>query len=180
MTFKKVVGIIFYLYRPTVSSENEFTMKNVIIALTAIFFMAACNNKKTDTRDIELLTDSTAYNNDMYSDTSSYYETQQELAPVTPVKSVTTRSSGTSRSSAGTSTRSSGTTSRSTGTTQTAQHKKGWSSAAKGAVIGAGAGAIGGAVISKKKPVKGAVIGAAVGAAGGYIIGKDIDKRNGR
>jgi hypothetical protein len=54
--------------------------------------------------------------------------------------------------------------------------KKGWSNATKGAVIGAGAGAIGGAIISKKKGL-GAVIGGVVGAAGGYIIGKNIDKK---
>jgi len=55
--------------------------------------------------------------------------------------------------------------------------KKGWNNATKGAVIGAGAGAIGGAIISKKKGL-GAVIGGVVGAAGGYIIGKNIDKKN--
>ena len=55
--------------------------------------------------------------------------------------------------------------------------KKGWTNATKGAVIGAGAGAIGGAIISKKKGL-GAVIGGVVGAAGGYIIGKNIDKKN--
>jgi hypothetical protein len=65
-----------------------------------------------------------------------------------------------------------------TGTvTPQAEKKKGWSNAAKGAVIGAGAGAIGGAIISKKKGL-GAVIGGVVGAAGGYIIGKNIDKKN--
>ncbi len=57
------------------------------------------------------------------------------------------------------------------------EKKKGWSNAAKGAVIGAGTGAIGGAIISKKKGM-GAVIGGVVGAAGGYIIGKNIDKKN--
>jgi len=55
--------------------------------------------------------------------------------------------------------------------------KKGWSNAAKGAVIGAGTGAIGGAILSKKKGL-GAVIGGVVGAAGGYIIGKNMDKKN--
>ncbi len=55
--------------------------------------------------------------------------------------------------------------------------KKGWSNATKGAVIGAGTGAIGGAILSKKKGL-GAVIGGVVGAAGGYIIGKNMDKKN--
>jgi outer membrane lipoprotein SlyB len=57
--------------------------------------------------------------------------------------------------------------------------KKGWSKAAKGAVIGAGSGAVVGAVVSKKKG-KGALIGAAAGAAGGYIIGRGKDKKDGR
>ena len=56
------------------------------------------------------------------------------------------------------------------------EKKKGWSNTAKGAVIGAGTGAIGGAILSKKKGL-GAVIGGVVGAAGGYIIGKNIDKK---
>jgi hypothetical protein len=55
--------------------------------------------------------------------------------------------------------------------------KKGWNNATKGAVIGAGAGAVGGAILSKKKGL-GAIIGGVVGAAGGYIIGKNIDKKN--
>jgi len=60
-----------------------------------------------------------------------------------------------------------------------AQEKRGWSKAAKGAVIGGGAGAIAGAVISKK-PVKGAVIGGVIGAGAGYIIGRSKDKKDGR
>ncbi|MEO6290704.1 MAG: glycine zipper domain-containing protein [Ginsengibacter sp.] len=64
-------------------------------------------------------------------------------------------------------------------TGQETEKKKGWSSAKKGAVIGAGAGAIGGAIIAKKKGL-GAIVGGVVGAAGGYIIGKDMDKRNNR
>lgn len=56
------------------------------------------------------------------------------------------------------------------------KEKKGWSNAAKGAVLGGVGGAIGGAVISKNKG-KGAVIGGVLGAAGGYIFGKSKDKK---
>jgi len=56
------------------------------------------------------------------------------------------------------------------------EKKKGWSDAAKGAVIGGAAGAIGGAVINGKNRGKGAIIGAVIGAAGGYVIGKKRDK----
>lgn len=52
---------------------------------------------------------------------------------------------------------------------------RGWSSAAKDATIGGVGGAIGGAIISKKKG-KGAIIGGVLGAAGGYILGRKKDK----
>lgn len=57
--------------------------------------------------------------------------------------------------------------------------KKGWSKAAKGAVIGAGSGAAAGAILTKKKG-KGAIIGGIIGATGGYIIGRGKDKKDGR
>lgn len=60
-----------------------------------------------------------------------------------------------------------------------ATKKKGWSSAAKGAVIGAGAGALGGVLIDKKDG-RGAIIGSVVGAGAGYLIGRDKDKKSGR
>jgi hypothetical protein len=62
------------------------------------------------------------------------------------------------------------------GTTTTVQEKrKGWSGAAKGAVIGAGVGAISGAVIDKKKPAQGAVIGGLAGAGLGAGTGAILD-----
>lgn len=57
--------------------------------------------------------------------------------------------------------------------------KRGWSKAAKGTAIGAGTGAVAGAIISKNKAA-GAVIGGVVGAGGGYIIGKELDKKDER
>lgn len=55
--------------------------------------------------------------------------------------------------------------------------KKGWSDAAKGAVIGGVGGAIAGAVINGKNRGKGAVIGGVIGAAGGYVLGRKKDKK---
>lgn len=52
--------------------------------------------------------------------------------------------------------------------------KKGWSGAAKGAVIGAGVGAATGAIISKKKG-QGAIIGGLAGAGVGAGTGAIID-----
>ena len=53
--------------------------------------------------------------------------------------------------------------------------KKGWSGAAKGAVIGAGVGAVSGAVIAKKRKGEGAIIGGLAGAALGAGTGAVID-----
>jgi hypothetical protein len=58
--------------------------------------------------------------------------------------------------------------------------KKGWSAKAKGALIGAGAGAITGAAVSKDQRAKGAVIGGVLGAGAGLGVGAIIDKKNGR
>jgi len=60
------------------------------------------------------------------------------------------------------------------------QQKKGWSDAAKGTAIGAGVGAIGGALIDKDKPGRGAAIGAAIGGGSGYAIGRKSDRESGR
>ncbi len=58
--------------------------------------------------------------------------------------------------------------------------KKGWSSAAKGTVIGTVGGAAAGAIIAKKNRALGAVIGGVVGGATGYTIGRANDRKTGR
>jgi len=55
---------------------------------------------------------------------------------------------------------------------------RGWSKRAKGAAIGGGAGAIGGALIGHG--VKGALVGGALGAGAGYVIGNESDKNKSR
>ena len=62
----------------------------------------------------------------------------------------------------------------------TTTEKKGWSKAAKGTAIGAGAGAVLGAVIHKKNRAVGAAIGGVIGGGGGYVIGRSMDKKDGR
>ena len=63
--------------------------------------------------------------------------------------------------------------------TNTQPQKKGWSKAAKGAAIGAGAGAVTGVIVDKKDG-RGAVVGGLVGAGAGYVIGRSQDKKDGR
>lgn len=54
--------------------------------------------------------------------------------------------------------------------------KKKWSHTAKGAVVGAGAGAITGAIVNKDR-VKGAVIGTLIGAGAGAATGAIVDHK---
>lgn len=56
-------------------------------------------------------------------------------------------------------------------------HRK-WSHRKKGAVIGAGAGAATGAIVSHDKS-KGAIIGGVVGGTAGYLHGRHKDKKAG-
>lgn len=64
-------------------------------------------------------------------------------------------------------------------TTTTQAKKKGWSDAAKGTVIGAGVGALGGVLIDKNN-ARGAIIGGLAGAGAGYAIGRAEDRKSGR
>jgi hypothetical protein len=59
-------------------------------------------------------------------------------------------------------------------------HKKGWSAAAKDAVIGGAAGAAAGAIIDKNNRLVGGVVGAAIGSGAGYLIGRSRDRKTGR
>ena len=61
-----------------------------------------------------------------------------------------------------------------------APKKKGWSKAAKGAVIGGAAGAVTGAILDKNHRGAGAVIGGVVGGGVGYGVGRAKDKKDGR
>lgn len=65
-------------------------------------------------------------------------------------------------------------------TTTVTEKRKGWSRAAKGAVIGAGVGAITGAAVSKKKgegAIIGGLAGAGLGAGAGAIIDSEKKKK---
>ena len=55
--------------------------------------------------------------------------------------------------------------------------KKKLSPQAKGTIIGAGAGALGGALINKRNRGAGGVIGGVVGAGAGYAVGKHVDNK---
>ena len=159
-------------------------IKAFIFPFLLLMLFAACkSNKKTETRDIQLLSDSTAYNNNTLTDSSRTSNVDAVPAGTVHHKTVSPSRSNTSaattHSESKSSTVNSGNTSGSSTSSSQGTQKKGWSKAAQGAVIGGAAGAVGGAIISKHKGT-GAAIGAAVGAAGGYIIGRNKDKKDGR
>lgn len=157
------------------------TMKKLIIPVLAIaVVMTACNttpDTATTQKAIQPTVDTTglaqfqawkAQNELMSTQQNTAMQPQtREVVKYYPVSSARrSSSSGVYRSSSGSS--------------GTAYRKKGWSSAAKGAVIGGVAGAAGGAIINKKNRALGGVIGGVLGAGAGYGIGRGIDKRNGR
>ncbi len=172
-------------------------MKILIPAIAIAFSVVACNsNTKTDSEvKKEIVADTTTnYNNSVLTDTGTAL--QPEVAPVTPVPTLVKKNKNTAKGQKPATTSpvtnpapadKTASTSDNTIVTQPGENdntapvaeekKKGWSNAAKGAVIGGGAGAVGGAIISKKKG-KGAVIGGVLGAAGGYIIGRKKDKND--
>jgi hypothetical protein len=156
-------------------------IKKVFLPILILTVFAACNsNKKTDTRDIRLLSDSSAYHNSISSDSAKIKN--ENNIPVRTVHHEAAVSHASSNSGNSGTVSKSGTSSTATNSGSSATQgtqKKGWSKAAQGAVIGGATGAVGGAIISKHKGT-GAAIGAAVGAAGGYIIGHEKDKKDGR
>lgn len=148
-----------------------------------IFAMAAgvvsCKSKTAESLDgqKEMVVTYPSYDN-------SYLTDQGDMGKATAVtnnvpKTYGTSSSGTNTTKKTVSSNTGSATNTSTAsTTTTTTKKKGWSNRAKGTVIGAGSGAIIGAVVSKKKGA-GAVIGGLIGAGAGYVIGNEKDRKNG-
>lgn len=165
-------------------------MKKILSAVSLAAFMVACNPTPSTTpapattqatrTDTVGLAQYQAWKaqNELAPNTSPYGVTGQSVAnpPVTRYTTTTTHRS-TSRSSSG-----GGSMNSSSNNTAMAPapQKKGWSKAAKGAVIGGVGGAVIGGVLDKKNRGAGAVIGGILGAGAGYGIGRGQDKRSGR
>ncbi|MEO6328446.1 MAG: YMGG-like glycine zipper-containing protein [Ginsengibacter sp.] len=166
-------------------------MRKLLIGFAAISIFTSCNsNEKTEaTTEVVGVSDSNLYKNNALADTGHFAPVapvpepsavvekakapkpkivpkKTTYAPVTAGNTVTPVPSTTGKVNTGKDT---------VAATPATTEKKGWSNAAKGATIGGVGGAIGGAILSKKKG-KGAIIGGAIGAAGGYILGRKKDK----
>lgn len=143
-------------------------MKKVIIALSLTgFVMVSCKNKTIEGIDTQpvMAGYESMYNNDYTTDHSQ--GNIAALAKMGETKKPVVKTVVVYRDAP------SGTT---TTTASTTTKKKGWSNRAKGAAIGAGSGAILGAVVSKNKAA-GAVLGGLIGAGAGYAVGNEIDRK---
>lgn len=155
-------------------------MKRMIIPVfAAAFAMTACNttpNTDTTQKAVQPATDTTGLAQfQAWKAQNELVNTSENAAQQPQTKTIVKYypvSSARRSSSSG--------VSRSSGSSGTAYRKKGWSSAAKGAVIGGVAGAAGGAILTKKNRALGGVVGGVLGAGAGYGIGRSIDKKNGR
>lgn len=191
-------------------------MKNLLLSILIITGLAACKNNSGDTnaqnRNIQLLSDSATYSNNVFSDTNNTVKAGSVPVKVSDKKNSAKRNNVSIAKQATSKPVSNETTSTSDNAAQTpvtvtqqdspasntqtvsagnkdsssvasaasqpqVQKKKGLNKATQGAIIGGVTGAVGGAIISKKKGV-GAVVGGIIGAAGGYIIGNKKDKKD--
>lgn len=148
-------------------------MRNILILIAVAGIISACNGNASETAIIDR--DSIRMVQQL--DSFKRVATADSMATIAAASAAAERRNNISstRSSAGTNSR----TSSSTTTTSNTIQKKGWSSAAKGAVIGGVVGA-GTGILVDKKDGRGAAIGGVVGAGAGYVIGRDQDKKSGR
>lgn len=134
-------------------------MKNLIVVLMITCIFSACNNSQQQALE--------TYKKQRTIDSLNALMAEQKI--IDSMKAVKISSEKTRVSSAD-----HGAVSNQNTDPAPAPKKKGWSSAAKGAVIGAGAGAITGAIISDNKG-KGAIVGGLIGAGVGAGTGAIID-----
>lgn len=170
-------------------------MKQIFTTLTiAAVIAASCNTAPKTDNAVVNSTNAAAYADTVGLAKFRAWKSQNELADFrayqqkataepetkTVVKYVPVRTAA--KSSASSKSRSSGSGSMNSESANAAKApvKKGWSKAAKGAVIGGVTGGVAGAVINKRNRVAGGVIGGVIGAGAGYGIGRRMDKKDGR
>jgi hypothetical protein len=182
---------------------NSSAMKRIFSVITIAAFMAGCNpspnttvapattSATTDTTGFTQfqawkaqneLANPNSFNNNPNAQSVANIPARSNSVTYTPEHSTTHRSvSHSSHRSYSRSRSSSGNGgSYSSSSSNTARAKRGWSKAAKGAVIGGVTGGVAGAIINKRNRVAGGVIGGVLGAGVGYGLGRGMDKRDGR
>jgi hypothetical protein len=148
-------------------------MKRVLVALSIASVFAACSGKQNET---VVVIDTTSIKQRAVQDEQARVKAEkEEQARIAAARRSAARTSPTYYSTPAVG---SSAAPVSSGSGSAVQEKQGMRSSTKGALIGAGAGAIAGGIIGKN--VKGAVIGGVVGAGTGYVIGRAKDKKTGR
>jgi hypothetical protein len=144
-------------------------MKRILVALSIASVFAACSGNSNNSAS---KVDTVAIKQQAVAEEQA--RQREENARIAAARRSAARSSSSSQNVGS----SANPVSTGSGTAVEQPEHTGMSSRAKGALIGAGAGAIAGGIIGKN--VKGAVIGGVVGAGTGYVIGRSKDKKTGR
>ncbi len=165
---------------------KQKTMKRILLGFAFAATVAGCNNNANEIASANAVRDSIRIAHEKARLDSFERAEEAEKAAIVAAAAVAkertaTRTSTRTRSSGGTTRRASYMASNPdvVYTTPQPAEKKGWSSAAKGAVIGGVAGAATGILVDKKDG-RGAAIGGVLGAGTGYVIGRSKDRRTGR
>ena len=158
-------------------------MKRILLGVAFAAIVAGCNNNAKEAASANAVRDSIRIADEKAKlDSFQNAELAEKAAAVAVAKErASSRSTTRSTSSRSTSNRQGYISDNGNVvyTTPEEAKKRGWSAAAKGAVIGGVVGA-GTGILVDKKDGRGAVIGGVVGAGTGYVIGRSKDKRTGR
>ncbi len=164
-------------------------MKKILSIFTIVAILAACKSKTNSTLSNSknmVLVDTTGLSkSNVLTDVGNNKYVINDKAVSNPVAAKPASSSPKQKSNSTINNSTSGNSGGSGSNTSTAEAPpvsadKGWSHAAKGTAVGAGSGAIIGAVVNKDHRVEGALIGSAIGAGTGYLIGRAKDRKTGR
>ncbi len=158
-------------------------MKRIFLGFAFAAIVAGCNNNANEVASANAVRDSIRIADETAKlDSFEKAEEAEKIAAVAVAKERASAKSTSSRTSSKTSSNRQGYISDNGNvvyTTPQEAKRRGWSSAAKGAVIGGVAGAATGILVDKKDG-RGAAIGGVIGAGTGYVIGRSKDKRTGR
>jgi uncharacterized protein YcfL len=159
-------------------------MKKIFSIFTIAVMFTACKSKTgTEVNKNMVMVDTTGLSkSNVLTDVGNnkYVINDKVVTKPAVTKPAATASTGNNSASDNNTNTSNTSSSPSTSSATPVKQDKGWSDAAKGTAIGAGSGAVLGAVIAKNDRGKGAVIGSVIGAGTGYIIGRSRDKKSGR
>jgi hypothetical protein len=163
-------------------------MKKLFPILALVVTLAACKTKVDTVENKNMVLVDTTYlskNNILVNvGDNKFVAIEKPVAPVVvepvitePVYTAPVRKTSAARRNNTTTKYSSG-----TATTRNASYPqdKGWSHAAKGTAVGAGSGAILGALLNKNNRLGGGIVGTVIGAGTGYLIGRSQDRKSGR